>query len=139
LNKLTTSTLVIVGAIIGGIIGQKAMEGVFLKQTDYTEVLMQVANKINANLPMTINSDTQLVSTVGFNDSFTYKYKLIGYDLLAMDVEQFKQAMSPKLKNSVCTSETMSEFRKLKIVVIYSYMDMNHMEIAEFPVDTKDC
>ncbi|EHC03911.1 hypothetical protein Sbal625DRAFT_4410 [Shewanella baltica OS625] len=119
--------------------GRWAVDGMFSKPTDYTTVLMEVANKINSNLPMTIDSETELVSTVGFKNSFTYKYKLINYDVSEMDVKKFKNEMIPKLQNSVCTSESMSEFRKMKIVVKYSYSDASHKEIAEFLVDTKNC
>ena len=139
MNKIITYVLVVVGAIGGAMLGRWAVDGMFSKPTDYTTVLMEVANKINSNLPMTIDSETELVSTVGFKNSFTYKYKLINYDVSEMDVKKFKNEMIPKLQNSVCTSESMSEFRKMKIVVKYSYSDSSHKEIVEFPVDTKIC
>jgi hypothetical protein len=139
LNKFTTNVLVVVGAVGGAMLGSWAVEGMFSKPTDYTTVLMQAANNINSNLPMTIDSDTELLSTVGFNNSFMYKYKLVSYDVSKMDVELFKKTMIPRIQNSVCTSESMSEFRKMKIVVIHSYSDSNHKEIAEFRVDTKSC
>lgn len=139
MNKLATNVLVVVGAVGGAMFGSWAVDGMFSKPTDYTTVLMQAANKINSNLPMTVDSETELLSTVGFKNSFTYKYKLINYDVSEMDIDQFKKTMIPKLQNSVCTSESMSEFRKMKIVVKYSYSDSSHKEIAEFPVDTKSC
>ncbi len=139
MNKFTTNVLVVVGAVGGAMLGSWAVEGMFSKPTDYTTVLMQAANNINSNLPMTIDSDTELLSTVGFNNSFMYKYKLVSYDVSKMDVELFKKTMIPRIQNSVCTSESMSEFRKMKIVVIHSYSDSNHKEIAEFRVDTKSC
>ncbi|MDT3281714.1 MULTISPECIES: hypothetical protein [Shewanella] len=139
MNKIIMYVFVVVGAIGGAMFGRWAVDGMFSKPTDYTTVLMEVANKINSNLPMTIDSETELVSTVGFKNSFTYKYKLINYDVSEMDVKKFKNEMIPKLQNSVCTSESMSEFRKMKIVVKYSYSDASHKEIAEFLVDTKNC
>ncbi|MFB2637074.1 hypothetical protein ACE02P_03435 [Shewanella bicestrii] len=139
MNKIITNVLVVVGAIGGAVLGRWAVDGMLSKPTDYTSVLMEVANKVNSNLPMTIDSETELLSTVGFKNSFTYKYKLINYDVAEMNVEMFKNEMIPKLQNSVCTSESMSEFRKMKIVVKYSYSDSSHKEIAEFPVDTKSC
>lgn len=139
MNKLGTNTLIIICSIGGAIIGKWAVSGFFSKPVDYTEVLIETANTINVNLPMVVDNETHLVSTVGFNKTFTYKYKLINYEVEDMDIPKFQENMRPNLVNSVCTSESMSEFRKMAIVVKYSYMDMNHKEIATFPIDTTEC
>jgi len=138
-KKLGTNALIIICAIGGAIIGKWAVSGIFTKPVDYTEILMETANAINVNLPMVVDNDTHLVSTVGFNKTFTYKYKLVNYEVADMDVPKFQENMKPNLINAVCTSESMSEFRKMEIVVKYSYMDMNHKEIATFPIDTTEC
>lgn len=139
MNKTLTNILVVAGAIGGAFIGKWAVEGVFTDTKDYSKILMNAANELNKNLPMMVDSETQLVSTIGYGDSFKYLYKLSNSDVSEINIVEFKKHMEPNLHNSVCSSDAMSEFRKMRIKVTYSYMDANSKQIVDIPIDTKDC
>lgn len=141
MKKVTwKSALTVVAAIGGAIIGQWAVSDLFTQSPeDKTKLLMQAASDLNANLPMNIDSDTILFSTIGAQNKFKYNYRLPHYEKDNLDINAFVDAMSPNIKNSVCTIEDMKPFRDMKIVVSYSYFDTNQKQITEIKVDTKEC
>lgn len=141
MKKVTwTQALTVVAAIGGAIIGKWAVSDLFTQSPeDKTKLLMQAASEINANLPMNIDADTILFSTVGVQNKFTYNYKLPNYEKESIDIPVFVENMKPNITNSVCTIEDMQAFRKMEIVVSYSYFDANQKEITEINVDTKEC
>jgi len=141
MKKVTwTNALTVVGMVGGAIIGNWAVSGLFTQSPeDKTKLLMQAASEINANLPMNVDSDTILFTTIGVQNKFTYNYQLPNYEKDNLDINAFVDAMSPNIKNSVCTIEDMKAFRDLQIVVSYSYFDANKKQITEINVDTKEC
>ena len=140
MDSLKKNLLTIVPAIIGALIGSWAVSGLFTKdESDYSKMLMQTASKINESLPMNIDSETILVSTVGMDDFFSYKYQLTNVEANSINIEEFVKLMEPQLRNTVCTSEDLAAFRKIKIIVNYIYADHNNVHIVKIPVDTKTC
>jgi len=141
MKKVTwTSALTFVAVIGGAIIGKWAVSDLFTQSPeDKTKLLMQTASKMNANLPMNIDSDTILFATIGVQNKFTYNYQLPNYEKENLDIDAFVDAMSPNINNSVCTIDDMKAFRDLGIVVSYSYFDANKKQITVINVDTKEC
>jgi hypothetical protein len=139
LNKTLMNTLIVVSAVGSAFIGRWAVDGLFTRTSDHTKILMKAASELNENLPMTVDSETILVTTVGADETFKYVYKLTNSELSEINVTKFREYMQPTLYNSVCTADSMSEFRKMQITVIFSYLDVASKQITEMPVDTKDC
>lgn len=140
MDSVKKNLFTIVPAIIGALIGSWAVSGLFTKdESDYSNMLMQTASKINENLPMNIDAETILVSTVGMNDYFSYRYQLTNVEANSVNTEEFVKLMEPQLKNSVCTSEDLAAFRKMEITVNYIYADSKNVHIVKIPVDTKTC
>ncbi|MBO9492013.1 hypothetical protein J7384_16755 [Endozoicomonas sp. G2_1] len=135
-----TKALTVVTAIGGAIIGKWAVSDLFTQSTeDKTKLLMQAASELNANLPMNIDADNVLFSTVGMRNEFIYNYKLPNYEKENIDIPAFLGNMKPTITNSVCTIECMQTFRNMEIIVSYSYFDANQKQITEIKVDTKEC
>lgn len=141
MKKVTwTKALTICAAIGGAFIGKWAVSGLFTQSPeDKTKLLMQAASEINANLPMNVDAETILLSTVGVQNKFTYNYKLPNYEKENLDITAFVEAIEPNVTNSVCTIEDMKAFRDMEIIVSYSYFDANQKQITEINVDTKEC
>ena len=141
MKKVTwTNALTFVAVMSGAIIGKWAVSDLFAQSpSDKTAILMKAASEMNANLPMNIDSDTILFATVGVQNKFTYNYKLPNYEKENLDITAFIDAMTPNIKNSVCTIEGMKSFRDMGIVVSYSYFDANQKQITEINIDTKEC
>ncbi|MDO6446124.1 hypothetical protein Q4493_10090 [Colwellia sp. 1_MG-2023] len=141
MKKITWTNTLTVAAVIGGaIIGKWTVSGLFTQSTeDKTKLLMQAASELNTNLPMNIDADTILFSTIGVQNKFTYNYKLPNYEKENIDIPTFVDNMKPNITNSVCTIEDMQTFRDMEIVVSYSYFDTNQKQITEINVDTKEC
>ena len=141
MKKLTwTNVLTVVGMIGGAIIGNWAVSGLFTQSPeDKSKLLMQTASELNANLPMNIDADTVLFSTIGIQNKFTYNYRLPNHEKEALDIPAFVEAMEPSITNSVCTIEDMKVFRDMEVVVSYSYFDTNQKQITVIDVDTKEC
>lgn len=135
-----TNALTFAGMIGAAIFGSWAASGLFAQSSeDKTKLLMKAASEINANLPMNVDSETILFSTSGAQNKFTYSYQLPNYEKDNLDIKAFVEAMSPNIKNSVCTMEDMKAFRDLQVVISYSYFDANKTQITVINVDTKEC
>lgn len=107
--------------------------------SELTKQLMAVANEVNKGLPMTLDEQTRLDSTVGYDDQFTYKYTLTGYAAEEISAEQLKQALQGNLLNTYCTTEDMKFFRDNKVPVNYFYSGKNGKQIVNIAITVSDC
>lgn len=141
MKKVTWKNALTFAAVIGAaIIGKWAVSDLFIQSPeDKTSILMQAASQINANLPMNIDAETILFATAGVHNKFVYNYQLPNVQKEQLDINAFVDAMSPNINNFVCTTKDMKAFRDLKIVVSYSYYDVNNKQLTSIDVDTKEC
>jgi hypothetical protein len=142
LNKEFVNTSILLAILFFAFAGRLAID-VFSSKTynaeDNNKTLMRAASEINKNLPMNIDMDTVLVSTAGSDNTFRYVYKLINHNVDEIDLQDFNSGMTPRLFNWVCTSDPSAEFRKMKIKVVYSYIDFEGRKVVDIPIDTKEC
>lgn len=133
---LVTALAAIVGAIAGNVIINSLRSNT---ATDHSKFLMQAASEFNVNLPINIDAETILFSTIGTGNKFTYNMKMPNYEKENLDIEAFVTALTPNITNSVCTVEDMKVFRDMKVIVAYRYFDSNQKQITEIQVNTTDC
>ena len=101
--------------------------------------LKAASNEINQSLPMMVDSETRLDSTLAFRNSFLYKYTMINYSVDDLDPVEFKAAMEPQITSSVCTTEDMKAFVQNHSEVKYLYHDKDGKFISKIIVHTKEC
>jgi hypothetical protein len=101
--------------------------------------LKSAANELNQSLPMMVDSETRLDSTLAFKNSFLYKYTMINYTVEDINIEQFSSAMRPQIVNSVCTTEDMKVFVQNHTEVKYLYHDKDGKFISQILVKTEEC
>ena len=126
-----------IGKIIGKTTVDRFVEG--KNEGALDSVLIKAASKINANLPMMVDSETRLDSTIGINKEFRYNYTLINYSANEIDPKAIVDAMQDKLINNVCTSKDMAIFVKNSIPVTYAYFGKNGKEIAVITISPSQC
>lgn len=136
--------LLIVIAFAGGIgklVGKSTSERFFdgKKESELNSVLMQAASQINQNLPMMVDSETRLDSTVGINKTFRYNYTMINYPVEELDPKGFSEAMRPQIVNSVCTTKEMEVFMKNGVPVTYAYHGKNGKQLTTITVEPSQC
>lgn len=126
-----------IGKLVGKSTSERFFEG--KKESELNSVLIQVANDINLNLPMMVDSETRLDSTVGINKQFRYNYTMINYSAEELDPTAFTDAMQPRLINSVCTTKEMEIFMNNGIPVTYAYHGRNGKQVTTITIHPSQC
>jgi hypothetical protein len=113
----------------------------FIKDNDpnFNQTLVKISSETNKQLPIMVDSDTRLDSTMSVGDKFYYKYTLVNFKLEDLDVEQIKQVMAPNIRNSACSVPELETFRNNGVKMIYNYHDMNGDFVMQIEVETSTC
>jgi hypothetical protein len=129
---------VIVAAIVGSAVYHKAIQ-LFKANITNAKVLSQVASKMNQTLPMMLDAETELSTTIGLDGKLEYHYRLVNYTAEQIDTA----ILMPKLRaNSINGSCSKKETRILLnngVVLESVYYDKNRKEISRFSLDKLQC
>lgn len=129
----------IFGALIGGAVGNAVGKSVGQRMT-VDEAWVKVADQINKQLPMSVDRDTRWDSTqAGPGRAFTYHYTIVTARAADIDTVGFYQAMSSRLRNSVCSSSDMKVFFINSVTVSYSYRGSDGRHISKVAITPRDC
>jgi len=109
------------------------------KESNWEEELKVAANELNQGLPMMVDSDTRLDSSIAFQNTFLYKYTMINYAVDDISTEEFANTMRPIINNAVCTTEDMKAFVQNHTEVKYLYHDKNGKFVSQIIVKTEEC
>lgn len=142
MDKTNTKKTVIVTAFataIGAAAGTYAVKDLFKGGQDGNDRLIEVTNEVNKTLPMMIDSETRLDSTIGLNGTFTYNYTLINHSYEEIDSELFRENMESKLLANYCTSDEMKQFLENDVAISFSYFGKAGGQIAKFAYMPSDC
>ena len=102
--------------------------------------LVKASNETNKTLPMMIDKDTRLDSTIaGPGKEWTYMYTLVAPDVKGVTNARLNEVMGDKIRNSICTMKEMELFVKNKVVMKYKYRDNDGNYIGEVVVKAGDC
>ena len=104
------------------------------------EVLARVAAEMNKTLPMMVDEDTELSSTIGVSGVLVYNYRLVNHSASDIDPAQFTAAIKPQVTNAACsTPETRDGFLKKGVSLRYMYGDKERTHVATIDVAPRDC
>ena len=109
------------------------------KASNWEDELKVAANELNQGLPMMVDSETRLDSSIAFKNTFLYKYTMINYAIDDISTEKFTNAMRPIITNTVCTTEDMKVFVQNHTEVKYLYHDKNGNFLSQIIVKTEEC
>ncbi|MEO8001765.1 MAG: hypothetical protein ABI644_07805 [Arenimonas sp.] len=120
-----------------------AMSGCSYK--DFSEArfqaqLVQAASETNKTLPMMIDKETRLDSTIaGPGKQWTYFYTLVNYEAGDTTNEQINEILGDKIRNSFCSMKEMKLFIEHEVTMKYKYSAKDGVYLGEVVVTAMDC
>jgi hypothetical protein len=127
-----------IGKMVGKSTVQNYSEG--KKEGAFEEVLTKTASQINGRLPVMVDKETRLDSTVGGpGKKFTYLCTLVNFSAQEISWQHFSSTLSPNIRNSVCSSKEMEVFVKNGVQVVYNYRGKNGVIVGDIVVNPSDC
>lgn len=117
------------------------IDGTQGNKTELTsEIMNQVAEDINKELPKMVDSETRLDSVYGEENTLGYKYTLVNTSLSEIDANILSANIRTRIVNSVCTTPDMAIYVKNKATINYNYYDKDGLFIDLISVNTEiDC
>lgn len=107
---------------------------------DIDAMLAQVANKMNERLPMMVDEQTRLDSTVGGpGRTFTYIYTLPSYASADIDVENLHGVIVNTIRQQECAIPEMRKLFKKGVTANFIYRGNDGIEITRTAVTPADC
>jgi hypothetical protein len=140
-KEVNTKYIIIIAlaAVIGSIAGSYIIDGINGKKSNLDKNLVEAANKLNKVLPIMMDSETRLDSTMAFpGKEFVYFISLINYTIDEIDIELFEEDMKPNLINNAKTNSSMKTFRDNNVTLSYVYRDKNMNEITRIKIAPED-
>jgi hypothetical protein len=140
--KKPSAVIIGIASGLGAVIGSSAVNLLFKSrgtQVSFDRKLVRVADEINKTLPMMVDRDTRIDSTVpGPGNRFTYVCTLV--DLVKEDVDsrELEQTVRPRLIANYKSNPQMKELRERRIELHYQYRDKNWESLFEVIVTPKD-
>ncbi len=141
MKKNIILVLTVVAALIGGAVGKTVVKSMFDRKASvsYDQVLVETSKRINATLPMHVDKETRMDSTVaGPGNRLTYLYTLVNLSSDDLDSATFIKNMRPQLIQGYRTSPSMAAFRERQVELHYHYRDKNGNVVAAIVVSPKD-
>ena len=127
-------------SIIGllfGVLAYVAIQHFVFKKPAINKAMQQIANEMNRNCPMMVDSITQLSNVVVLPDNvLQYNYKLLNTEFI--NIEGLKEALEPSILNTIRTNPQMKELRSFKTTLNYSYSDENGVFLFKISVAPED-
>jgi hypothetical protein len=103
------------------------------------EMLPKFASQLNAKLPIMVDSDTRLDSSMGINKTFRYNYTLVNYSSSDVTAQGIQNAFKQQIETKVCTSQETLAFLKNDVTVSYAYFSNEGEQITVISVTPSQC
>lgn len=140
--KTTNIVGTIVGTIVAVIVAFSISHGtmsIFRPNVTSIKVLNQTASKINESLPMMLDAETELFTTVGLDGKLEYHYRLINYTAEQIDTNSLMPKIRKNIINTSCTIKDTRDLLNKGVVLEYVYYDKNKREISRFSLNKLQC
>lgn len=101
--------------------------------------LVKVSSDMNKTLPMMLDKDTRLDTTVpGPGKRLTYVNTIVNYELAQIDTVAMRKILTPNILSNYKTQKDMESFRKQGVVLRYQYKDKNGVYLIEIEANPMD-
>lgn len=126
---------------IGRLVGKASFESFNSSKTaaSLDATLLKTASDLNSKLPVMVDSETRLDSTLGLNKTFRYNYTLVNHLSAELSAAQLDSTLGQKLLNNVCTSREMASFVDNGVAVSYAYFGNDGKQITVITVAPSQC
>jgi hypothetical protein len=133
---------VIIGTItaiaVGGITSKLMKDYIENRKLSDIE-LNKIASELNKSLPMMVDRDTKLKTTVGINGSIKYIYDLVNYSKADFDTAAAKSAVQPMVTKAGCSNPDSRRLLNSNVNMEYIYSDYQSQYLFSFVVSKKIC
>lgn len=127
----------IIGKFVGKSTTERFIEG--KQSAEIDTVLLKTAEEINKKLPMMVDQDTRLDTTIGYGKKFRYNYTMVTFAAEDIDPNLLENEFVPLVRNRACSTEQMKMFFKNGVTVDYSYSDKTGKHFKTISVTPGHC
>ncbi|MDD2658277.1 MAG: hypothetical protein PHY54_01180 [Methylococcales bacterium] len=131
----------LVGAAIGAVVGKAVGVNLTSKEIQLDEpALRKVAEYVNQKLPMVLDADTRLDSTMaGPGRQFTYIYSITHYSSSEVDPVMFSRDVAPTILNRACSASDLQIFFQKEVTVIFLYLGNDGKYVTKIEMTPAVC
>lgn len=143
-NKIPVMLGVLAAIFVGALVRESLRDGMDAN-TDVTsdKVLSKIASRINEDLPMMVDSETELVNVAAGPATVIYNYRLVNLSSGGIDAKKLPDFISDlrnEITAEVCTNpDTRDTFLQKGVELTYAYHLKDGKEIASFDLGWADC
>lgn len=101
--------------------------------------LHKIASDTNKRLPMMIDKDTSLDSTIYSSKKFVMKHTFVNYNSSQLDVSKIQRNLSSQIVTNICSEEKYKSFLELGITWDYKYYSNDGKYLTTIVVGKKEC
>jgi len=101
--------------------------------------LLDTSKQINAQLPMMVDSETRLDTTICAGKHMAYKYTMINLTEKDIDKIAFEKEIKTMLVKNQCNNENMIKLLKMGIQYNYMYQDRDGILLATININKRHC
>lgn len=141
LSGIAVLVVILLATGISRFVGKTLVDNYYAGRKDGTinKMLLKTANQVNSKLPIMVDANTRLDSTIGLNKQFRYDYTLVNYSSSQVSGSQLQNALGKKLINNVCTSKALHVFVKDGVTFSYAYFGNDGKLITIISVAPSQC
>jgi hypothetical protein len=103
------------------------------------EDLLAAANRLNSQLPMMIDSNTRIDSTMALTNKFQYNYTILSESSQEIDAEEYIKSIEPSVINKTCNLEDNLSFVNVGVTMDFVYRTIDGVRIGTISVTPEKC
>jgi hypothetical protein len=128
-------------ASVGGMVGKLFSRDLATPghAADIEALLRNTASELNARLPMLVDAETRLDSSIGTNKTFRYNYTLLAHTSANLSARDLQSHLQQKLLNRFCASKEMALYITNGVVVTYAYSGNDGRPIGAITIHPSQC
>lgn len=125
------------GAFISRFVGFDTGKTANPERSRLSATLQKTASEINATLPMMVDSETRLDTTLVLDETFVYNYTLIHYNAGQITDKDINTFLATNILNKYCTTD--NSFAKMGVASNYNYYGNDAKLIGVVKVTPQQC
>jgi hypothetical protein len=130
-KQTSTGARIIFGIIIVAFISFILRVAFGTSDTNFNDDLIQAANKINAHVPIIIDSTTRFDGVNALSDkTFQYNYTLTTIEKTQIDTQALKDVQKEAMLKAVAKNPDLTVFKKNDVELRARYVDKNGDYVA---------
>jgi len=117
----------------------KAVTELFTNDLSSKINIQKVCSELNLNLPMMLDAETEIYTTIGFDNKIQYHYRLVNFLVSEVDTNSFMPVIRQNIRNSSCSAKESRKLLDAGITMEYVYHDKNKIEVSRYTLKEVDC